>query len=414
MAVPAGLAAAVSFRDWTPRRFGLLAAGAAGAVLLLLPGWHGVLTHTDIGGFVAASPKGGPGWPEFVQGLERLRLHLWGGNPILVAFGIAGVACLRSGTDRRVFGVTIAGLAVLAGWGILWNPELQLQRAGIPMLFAAVLPAALWAERLLAIRAPAVIPLRAALLAALILGVYATSRVYRNQGPAPYTVLDEDARHTAEWIRETAPEESRVLFAGSTVHGYARGHVAYLPVLTGRSMMACDYYHFSPAMVEYDYPPKIFRSSEEAVFEFFDLYNVSTVLTFHDRWKRFFRNHPDRVEETGAFGTTGRRVGFRLLRPPPGWFLQGSGEVRQEVNALRVRVDDPGAPVVLRFNWVDDLRPDAPAVIRPYDAGRGVKLIELDPRGRSEISLRWSQWRRGTDDGDPSRPRWDGEAVGGS
>ena len=32
-------------------------------------------------------------------------------------------------------------------------------------------------------------------------------------------------------------------------------------------MMACDYYHFPPKMVEYDYPPKPWRKTAEGIAE---------------------------------------------------------------------------------------------------------------------------------------------------
>ena len=55
------------------------------------------------------------------------------------------------------------------------------------------------------------------------------------------------------------------LFAGETVHGYGGGHVAVLAYLTGRQMMACDYYAFSPDLVEYNYPPREWRAGGPAV-----------------------------------------------------------------------------------------------------------------------------------------------------
>lgn len=402
MAVPAAMAALFSLRHVSRRGFLLLAAGAGAAALLLLPGWWAVIQHANVAGFAQAHTRVGPWREEIIEGFKILRGHLLGANPLIVFLGLGGVVFWPDRSVRRIFGITLAGLVLIAGWGEMVKPQFQLTRAGIPMLLAAVIPAALWMERLLESRRTALAPIRAALLAALALGAYAASNIYRNQSPAPYAVMDRNPRKIAEWIRTRAPADARVMFAGYTVHAFGRGHVAYLPVITGRSMMACDYYHFSTSMREYEYPPRNFREEDEDVFAFLDVYNIGAVLTHHDFWKRFFRKYPDRFEESAAFGETGRSVAFLVRRPPPGWFVRGGGSVTQDINELRVLVTDPSAPCVIRFNWVDGLRPDPPATIRPFDAGRDVRFIEIDPHGQPDIRLRWSQWRRGIVAGDPS------------
>lgn len=392
MAVPAALAVLACVRDLTRRQFLLLVAGAGLAVVLLLPGWLAVVHHGSVAKFSQATPQVGAWSEEIAEGFTILRGHLLGANPLIVFLGLGGIAFWPDRTLRRVFGITLAGLVLIAGWGEMVKPQFQLTRAGIPMLLAAVIPAALWMERMLEDRRFSCAPLRAALLALLAMGAYATAHIYRNQGAPPYEIMGKTPRAIADWIRTNTPEDSRVMFAGATVHGFGRGHVAYLPVITGHSMMACDYYHFSTAMREYEYPPRAFRKEDEDVFAFLDLYNVGAVLTCQEYWKSFFRKYPDRFEESAAFGTSRRSVAFIVRRPPPGWFVQGAGTVTPSINALRVHVTNPDTPCVIRFHWVDGLRPDPPVTLRPWDAGRDVQFIEINPHGQADFSLRWSQW----------------------
>lgn len=396
MGWPVALAMLCSWRERSFRRVACLMAGGLGAALLLVPAWLGLFHRLQAASGLVAAAVSTPDWTHaLAEGVRRLKEALVGANPLTVFLGIGGVLFWPDRVTRRIFGFTILGLLLLAGWGEMIKPQLQLTRAAIPLMLAAAIPAALWIERIGQDPGRRLRPVQASILALLILGAYATAALYRNRGTAPYGVLGEEPVKIAEWIQSQTPAESRIVFAGPTVHAYGRGHVAYLPVLAHRAMMACDYYHFSPYLREYEYPPAEFRGSPDDVRAFFDLYNVSAVFTFHDYWKRFFRKFPDRFEEAGAFGTEGRRVAFKIRRPPPGWFLVGSGSVEQRINELVVRPEAPGEKCVIRFHWANGLRPEPAVPIRPYDAGYNVRLIEMDPQGHREIRLRWSEWRRG-------------------
>lgn len=396
MATPIALATMLTGGAWSKGKLVRLGLGAILAIALLMPGLLGIWLHVDIGGFVSAEGHASRDWMAGLQkGFGRLA-SLFSSSHVLIVFpGILGAFFLPRESSRSVVAISLAGLIVMTGWGLTFKPILQLNRAAVPLLFVAIIPAAIWLEDLLQKSGRAWVPLKAATLSLLVMGAHSASRIYANQWEAPYKTMNDDVAGMVLWIQENAPEESRVMFAGPTVHAYAGGHVAYLPVMTGRSMMACDYYHFSPKKVEYEYPPKNFRGSDDAIFNFLDLYNVGAILTYHEYWKDFFRKYPERFEETGVFGEARKRVGFKVLRPVPGWFISGSGEVQQEINALHVRVDNPNEPCVLRFSWVNGFKSDQPVKLQPYDTGGGAHLIWIDPRGHPSFTLRWSQWAQG-------------------
>ena len=393
--MPVMLAVLLSARWWTAARFRMLVLSALVAGIFLLPGVWAVFQNVHVGKFVDADQHVIHYAAELQKGWNRILTHFSGSHPLIVFFGVFGVACIPRPEVRRICGITIAGLILLAGWGLMFKPVLQLNRAAIPLMYAAIIPAALWLEIILSVKSKAWLPLRAAMLSLLMVGAGASAQYLKNKGPAPYTIMNDDIKEVVAWIKNSTPPDSRVLFAGTTVHAYAGGHVAYLPVLTGRSMMACDYYHFSPKLVEYEYPPKAFRTNDASILRFLDLYNVSAVMTHHEAWVEFFRDRPELFQETGIFGPNRKRIGFRVLREAPGWFVEGSGEVKQSINRLDVRVDDPSRPVVLRFDWVNGLRADAPVKIKPVDVEPGVKFIGIDPGGVESFSLTWSQWRGG-------------------
>ena len=93
-------------------------------------------------------------------------------------------------------------------------------------------------------------------LALLVLLVPNAGSLYAGKGVAPFAAMPKWIADFSAWVGENVPENGRLLFAGRTSHAYGRGHVAYLPLLAGREMLACDYYEFPPGLAETDSPPR--------------------------------------------------------------------------------------------------------------------------------------------------------------
>ena len=162
--------------------------------------------------------------------------------------------------------------------------------------------------------------------------------------------------------------------------------MAYLPVLTGRAMVSCDYYAFPPDRHEYDMPRRAFRSSTDTIYQYFDWMNVTHVVTYHERWKRRFREEPGRYEEAAAF----RDIAvFAVKGLREGLFAENSGRVRADFNRLEVEVDDPDHPAVLKYQWHDGLQADPPASCYPQPVHEELTLVGLHPRGRRKVEIRF-------------------------
>ena len=392
MAAPITLSILLSARRWTLRTWLFLAA-AAGTVLLLYlkPLLTIVLRGNALMGFVMdGSCREGQAWlgeEALATGWKLLWSHVHEGHPLLIFLGLGGVVVLPYRRIRHWCWPILLALALVTGWGESAKPNLQLGRMAIPLFFVAVIPAALSAARLLGTRRPGLGVVRAGVLALLVLGGWNVARIYANKGPAPYSVMPSRYREFAEWLKVNVPEQSRVLFAGRTVHYYGGGHIAYLPRLTGREMMADDYYAFPVGTIEYNYPPRRFRRPESRLLEFMNLYNVSHVVTYKNEWKSAFRRHPDTYREIHDFDDLGVSI-FRMASIP-GPFVQGGGRVEADFNRIRVELDDAEADAVLRYNWDDGLTAPAPVELYPWDAGDDIRLIGVQPHGQSEITIRF-------------------------
>ncbi len=398
MSLPLALGLLVSPSFWTPRRFAVVLLGTAAAALILSPVVFAILPHAGVGEFVGSPLADRLNWAALARGVRRLPDLVTQAHPLLISFGLAGAPLWPDRASRRMLWTTLAGLTLLSLWGDLASKELQLTRAHIPLLLVSTLPAAHLIERLLASSERRLALTGAAALGLLTMGAHDAVRQYGNRTNAPYVAMSEEPYALAEWIKTNVPPGARVMFAGQTVHAYGGGHVAYLPVLSERSMLACDFYHFSPSRREYEYPPRRFRENDEAVFEFLDLFNVAAVITYHDHWLKFLRKHPDRFEEAARFGREGRRVAFLLRRPPPGLFLKNSGRVEERINGLDVTLDDPHTTAVVRYQWAEGLSATPPARVLSMEGPRGLRWLGIEPNGLREVRIRWSPWSGARDE----------------
>lgn len=392
MGLLVGVSCLLSLRRWSKRRL-LLLAGATAAILLLHL-YPLLITLTEGGKtvtYVMQQHGGGQAAGELgflAGGWHRLTAHLREGHPVLLFLGVAGLAVVPTRGVGLFFAPIILGLAFLTGWGDQLVPNLELDRSSIPLLFAAIPPAAIAAERLLSASGPWMVLTRAALIAMLALGGYNTSRIYKNRGLAPYVTISDEMKEIVGWLRANVPEDGRVMIAGHAVHGYGGGHVAYLPVLIGREMMACDYYAFPPSLVEYDYPPRAYRRDDNRYHQFLDLYNVTHIMTIHDHHKNYLRSHPEWYEEVV---THERKCIFRVKREPNS-FLSGSGEVEADIDRLNVTLDSPQPEVVLKYNWAEGLTSDPGVELFPHSVDENIVFIGVRPGERSSFSIRYNRW----------------------
>jgi len=216
------------------------------------------------------------------------------------------------------------------------------------------------------------------------------ARIYANKGAAPYSTMPPRYNDFVEWLADNTPEGSRVLFAGRTVHYYGGGHIAYLPRLVGREMMADDYYAFPVGTIEYNYPPPAFRQPRERLLEFMNLYNVSHVVMYKDAGKRVFRSFPDAYSEIDEFDDLGVSI-FRVATVP-GLFAKGAGRATATFNRIQVALEDAAAEAVLRYNWSDELAAPPPVELFPWDAGDGIRFIGIRPNGCADFTIRFRSW----------------------
>ena len=247
LAVPLVLLALCAWRHWwRPVVRGRLIWTGVLVVLALLPTVAGSLLGKTVMEHVLETPAGQGGLAarlrtNFLSQTSGLLMNV---NPLVLVAGAAGVWVMPWKWLRRWVAGVLLFLVLLFSVEPVCLPNMQLERMAIMAAGLLVLPAAAWLRVALDNRSPRLLVARAVILALLVCSLTNLARVYKSRTPATYTGIRPSIRELTAWVREQVPADGRLLFAGSVVHAYGRGHIAYLPLLAGREIMACDYYGF--------------------------------------------------------------------------------------------------------------------------------------------------------------------------
>ncbi len=380
----------LTIRKWDRPTVGFLAICTVVILLAVLPLAVGVAMRTSVARFAANAVLVSPHEEASAgQLLSQLADRLRGMSPLLLFLGLAGLPFVPGLAGRGFPAAAALGLLALTGWGGSLPGGLSVERAFLPLGFLLVWPAALWCDTILD-RAwkPAGTLLQALVASLLLVHAYSAARYYGNESVARYRVLTEDTSQFIEWLEENTPPGQRVLFGGISLHAYGGGHVASLPVFTGREMVAADFYHFSPKMVEYFAPPRSFRAADEDVFLYTDVLNIGAVVAYNEPSViRFYRKYPAQYEEVGTYPGPLPKTLFRVRRDNPSFFLANSGSVHAAVNRIEVALDDPDSNAAIKYLYSPELRTDPGVELFPYPV-RDLEFIGIRPGGRKRIVIR--------------------------
>ncbi len=283
-------------------------------------------------------------------------------NPVLIIFSLPGLLALRS--CRRTLGATAVWLIAVSIVGIHFKPQLELPRLVIPAAFLLCMPAALGVLQLFhaavarlqhADAQPAAKVCAALLVSLAIVSILsapaAAATAYTNRSSYRFVAAPPLLGNLTRAVREHGGT-GRTFISSFILHDFGAadyrsqdgGHVALLPALSGKPFYASHFYHMYWNTV--DPIPRSFRDrGRDGIEEFLDLINATAVISFRREWAQYFQKNP-RYREVFNEGR------FRLFTREPaagGYFLEGTGEVRQTPTGFQVL---PASEVtVLKFRY---------------------------------------------------------------
>jgi hypothetical protein len=202
------------------------------------------------------------------------------------------------------------------------------------------------------------------------------------------TRLRPELTAIVEWIGKSTPAEARVLFEES---GDETGFVyegtylsSFIPERANRQLIGgpinvwYDRHHFAEFHSGKLLKKDIQTLTDEAIRNYFRLYNIGAVVAFHPA-------SIQRLQSVPGLVTVDQRVGpVHLMRvnQPLTWFLQGEGKVKASLNRLDLS-ELSGKEIVLKYHWTEGLAASPPARIVPVQISDDpipfIKIIEPPP-----------------------------------
>ncbi|MDB4285327.1 hypothetical protein N9903_00270, partial [bacterium] len=341
--LPLALLAVIALPGIDRRSFAWLTLSVALFLLLVSPWLRALLTSGEITKLsgLGTARTGMPDWNNVRRNLEHLNFL----SPLLLVFGIPALLARGDRTLRRwVLAFTVLYLLFL-GLGNEYKKQFQFLRIVNSVSYIMIVPAAFWMGRIFSFSRRRDAAVRGVVLASVLFTVYSAGYIWSNKGFERYSLPGETERQLVGLLKGEVPPTARVFWAGRTMHGFGGGHVAPLPYLTGKMMMASDFYHFHIGEIggSYDLMPREVlkgEGREERTERWFDSWNVSHVVSVEGRWIRYLDGRPELYEliwehKDGDFWI----MVYRRRNFTGSLFEVGSGSVEVLPGRIRVRLD---------------------------------------------------------------------------
>ncbi len=316
------------------------------------------------------------------QELKKARELFGKINPLLLLFVFPGLSALRSRTARISMASTIGFLFLLAVFGDLLKPQLELRRMIIPAAFLACIPTALALRSLLDAffsvlsgekRSPTTALTLLSFLAlsliagGILLSPVTVAAIYQNRSDEKFVLAPDELEPLVQAVQQHGGE-GRTFFAGFILHELGAthhaaqdgGHIAPLAAFTGKPLYAFYYYHSRWATI--DPIPASFRDrGRDGIEQFLDLINVSAVVTYKREWALYCLKHADiyqQVFHEGRFRLFVRTSGTRS------YFLRGSGKLEHLKNGFVVTPQSE--ELVVKFRYLPKLKSNYPGGVELF------------------------------------------------
>jgi hypothetical protein len=306
--------------------------------------------------------------------LKMLRENSVSTNPLLVLLAIPGLFLLPKAV-RLLFVGTVAWLIFLGTVGAQLKPQLELERMLLICTLCLCPATAVVIERIF--RAiPGAEFSKLNFISAVTVGGYlfaapfSTASVLFNRSIEHFYFAAPNFGSIVDTIQKYTGD-GRALFSGFVLHDLYHGHLAPLPLVTGKPLVASSPFHDQWKYKEI-FPPAVLAAGDAGIDNYLNLMNATVVFAHEEPWQNYFTAHPERFERVAdddrfwAF----RRVGYEST-----YFLEGSGKIlAQDSNALTLSLSSPEATI--KFAYLDFLSSSA-CKIEPVEPAYGLRFIRL-------------------------------------
>ncbi|RMD83842.1 MAG: hypothetical protein D6808_08025 [Candidatus Dadabacteria bacterium] len=290
-------------------------------------------------------------------------------NPLIIFLCIPGFIFIKR--RLRLWFIALSIWLLICGAVLApLKPQLELDRMLVVLLLILCIPTAYSIEELFSNSKKALSTALASLVASYVLiSPFSISALLRNRTLIQYYFKLPIVDELADAIAKNSGN-GRTIFAGFVLQELSSGHFAPLSYLTGKPLVASHFVHkywwYHDVI-----PPEYLKRKDNGIEDFFDLNNVSLVVSHDEKWRKYFSARPNlytMVWSKGIFTLFKRKA-------KSSYFLSGKGEIiDQQNNKILLRLDSKSA--VIKFNYFPFLT-SPQCKLSPYQVDKTMVFIRI-------------------------------------
>jgi hypothetical protein len=317
------------------------------------------------------------------KSISIIRNIFMSSNPLLLFFGIAGTLYLATFL-KRIWILQLTWLFILGAILVPLKPQFELDRMLILFLLLLALPAGFLVDKMLSCfeNNRKLVPnlLVGLILGFLFTGPFVIFSVVSNRSVEQFQFADSMVNDFVKFLKSYEPQ-GRILFSGCIIHEFQGGHLAPLAYYTKHPFVASSHAH---TLWWYkDVVPAEFLLKQDAgKEEFFNLYNASDIFAHEKRWKKYFRDRPDKYE------LVWEGHGFELFKRKnyqSSYFIEGAGQViKHSADRVRMQITSDSAIVKFKYNAALEA---GQCKVEPYSVYEDVDFVKLSNCGKEPFNL---------------------------
>lgn len=282
------------------------------------------------------------------KSLKILRETLIGVNPIIYLFVLTGIFLLPN-TYKNTFILTFIWLLFLGTAYSQVKPQMELDRMLIVLSILSIIPCAFSLEELTKLSFNKYTCLLNALILSFIFtGILSTGSILKNRTVEVYYRQNDSIKNLINFLKNYE-SKGRILFSGFVLHDFGGGHIAPLPFMTGKQLIASSPFHNVWKYTEVI--PKEFLREDYKIENYLKLQNVELVIAHEKYWRDYFLNNIN-FEEIYKFNNY--KI-FKYKNFSDSYIL--TGKIKNiEILDNKINLTPLSKDIVLKFNYFPFLK----------------------------------------------------------
>lgn len=206
-------------------------------------------------------------------------------NPLITLFAMIGI-CFLPISYKKLFLITSIWLFFLGTMIAQIKPQMEFDRMLLIWGILSVIPTTACIYNLLKTESLKNKIASSIMLGTLVASIFSAGSIFKNRTLEIYYHQNDSIKSLISFLKNY-PSKGRILFSGFVLHHFGEGHIAPLPVLTGKQIIASSPFHNAWKYTQVI--PKEFIENDK-IKDYLSLMNIELIVAHEKIWRDYFFN----------------------------------------------------------------------------------------------------------------------------